>query len=405
MRSKDNFINRVYEPLDVSQRLVCLTDGSPATQVYNTDTGEYEPNREITPTVVYPDITAWASDNSWANKQCNSILDEMIWKVNGVDITTIASWKGKYEILQDGSMRGALKVMRNLSREERCSLTFSSVIPDYRLQTRLKVDTEELILSTFNKTEDTYGLSFGDADKILYNPLNDKLALYDYKVAHGLITFSNDDRNACYDGNQYERTIPLHVFKGTKEVTTGFTIKVFKVASATSLVDVSSGYSEVFKVTTSEVGFDLRAIESGDYVIRVLIGNNVVAQRQISFGRTYQDFEAEVLNLTAIYNDDKQKKHKALITIDKNEVECPESVFNIQWFTKAIDVLNNATTEKLWNVGGTVVYDIDKTGVGNTINDGIHVLYDASFKGALQDATDKDGNVYTNAEGVTYMFN
>lgn len=74
MRSKDNFIHRVYEPLDVSQRLVCLTDGSPATQVYNTDTGEYEPNREITPTVIYPDITAWASDNSWANKQCNSIL-------------------------------------------------------------------------------------------------------------------------------------------------------------------------------------------------------------------------------------------------------------------------------------------------------------------------------------------
>lgn len=51
------------------------------------------------------------------------------------------------------------------------------------------------------------------------------------------------------------------------------------------------------------------------------------------------------------------------------------------------------------------MYDIDKTGVGNTINDGIHVLYDASFKGALQDATDKDGNVYTNAKGVTYMFN
>ena len=111
------------------------------------------------------------------------------------------------------------------------------------------------------------------------------------------------------------------MFKGTKEVTTGFTIKVFKVASATSLVDVSSGYSEVIKVTASEVGFDLRAIDSGDYVIRVLIGNNVVAQRQISFGRTYQDFEAEVLNLTAIYNDDKQKKHKALITIDKNKTK------------------------------------------------------------------------------------
>ena len=405
MRSKDNFIDRVYEPLDVSQRLVCLTDGSPATQVYNTDTGEYEPNREITPTVVYPDIVAWASDNSWANKQCNSILDEMVWKVNGVDITTIASWKGKYEILQDGSMRGALKVMRNLTREEKSSLTFSAIIPDYRLQTRLKVNTEELVLSTYNKTEDTYGLSFGNADKILYNPFLDKLALYDYKVAHGLITFSNDDRQAYYDGNQYERSVPLHVFKGVKEINTGYTVKVLKIVNASTLVDVSNGYSEVAKVTTSEVVFDLRAIDSGDYVIRIVVGKNVVAQRQISFGRTYQDFEAEVLNLTAIYNDDKQKKHKALITIDKNVVECPESILEIKWFTQAIDVSNNATTEKYWNVGETVVYDIEKTGVGKTINDGIHVLYDASFKGALQDAADKDGNVYTDADGNTYMFN
>nr|DAH86619.1 MAG TPA: hypothetical protein [Bacteriophage sp.] len=405
MRSKDNFINRVYEPLDVSQRLVCLTDGSPATQVYNTDTGEYEPNREITPTVVYPDIVAWASDNSWANKQCNSILDEMVWKVNGVDITTIASWKGKYEILQDGSMRGALKVMRNLTREEKSSLTFSAIIPDYRLQTRLKVNTEELVLSTYNKTEDTYGLSFGNADKILYNPFLDKLALYDYKVAHGLITFSNYDRNACYDGNQYERSVPLHVYKGVKEINTGYTVKVLKIVNANTLVDVSNGYSEVAKVTTSEVVFDLRAIDSGDYVIRIVVGKNVVAQRQISFGRTYQDYEAEVLNLTAIYNDDKQKKHKALITIDKNVVECPESILEIKWFTQAIDVSNNATTEKYWNVGETVVYDIEKTGVGKTISDGIHVLYDASFKGALQDAADKDGNVYTDADGNTYMFN
>lgn len=405
MRSKDNFINRVYEPLDVSQRLVCLTDGSPATQVYNTDTGEYEPNREITPTVVYPDIVAWASDNSWTNKQCNSILDEMVWKVNGVDITTIASWKGKYEILQDGSMRGALKVMRNLTREEKSSLTFSAIIPDYRLQTRLKVNTEELVLSTYNKTEDTYGLSFGNADKILYNPFLDKLALYDYKVAHGLITFSNDDRQACYDGNQYERSVPLHVYKGVKEINTGYTVKVLKIVNANTLVDVSNGYSEVAKVTTSEVVFDLRAIDSGDYAIRIVVGKNVVAQRQISFGRTYQDYEAEVLNLTAIYNDDKQKKHKALITIDKNVVECPESILEIKWFTQAIDVSNNATTEKYWNVGETVVYDIEKTGVGKTINDGIHVLYDASFKGALQDAADKDGNVYTDADGNTYMFN
>ena len=276
MRSKDNFIPRQYAPLDVSQKLTCITDNSPATQVYNADTGEYEPNREITPTVIYPDITGWASDNSWTNKQCNSILDEMVWKVNGVDITTIASWRGKYEILQDGSMRGALKVKRNLTREEKCSLTFSAVIPDHRLQARLKVNTEELVLSTYNKTEDTYGLSFGNTDKISYNPFLDKLALYEYKVAHELIAFSNDERNACYDGNQYERSIPLHVFKGTKEVKTGFTIKVFKVVSATSLVDVSSGFSEVIEVTTSEVKFDLRAINAADYVIRVLVKNNVV---------------------------------------------------------------------------------------------------------------------------------
>ena len=261
------------------------------------------------------------------------------------------------------------------------------------------------MLSTYNKTEDSYGLSFGNADKISYNPFLDKLALYEYKVAHELIAFSNYERNACYDGNQYERSIPLHVFKGTKEVTTGFTIKVFKVASAISLIDVSSGFSEVVEVTTNYVKFDLRAINAADYVIRVLVKNNVVAQKQISFNRTYQEYVAEVLNLTAIYHDDKTKSHKALILIDKNELECPESVLDIRWFTLATDVKNNATTEKHWNVGSTVLYNIEETGLGETINDGIHVMYDVSFKDALQDAADKGGNVYTDAEGNTYMFN
>ena len=55
------------------------------------------------------------------------------------------------------------------------------------------------MLTTVDKSEDTYGLSIGDSQIIQYNPFLDKLLLYDYKVANNLISASTANRNAALD--------------------------------------------------------------------------------------------------------------------------------------------------------------------------------------------------------------
>ena len=96
-------IRKDYAPLTVSVSLSCLTSGSPVTQVYNAALNEYEPDRSVTPTILQPVVTAAASDGSWPQPYANSLLANMVWKVNGVDITTIASWASLFSIDTVGS--------------------------------------------------------------------------------------------------------------------------------------------------------------------------------------------------------------------------------------------------------------------------------------------------------------
>ena len=69
-------------------------------------------------------------------------------------------------------------------------LYFEGLIADTRLGVNIPVKTDSIMLTTVDKSEDTYGLSIGDSQIIQYNPFLDKLLLYDYKVANNLISAS-----------------------------------------------------------------------------------------------------------------------------------------------------------------------------------------------------------------------
>ena len=49
-------IRRAFAPLNTAQSIVCVSGGSPTTQVYNVANSSYEPNRANTPCVLHPDI-------------------------------------------------------------------------------------------------------------------------------------------------------------------------------------------------------------------------------------------------------------------------------------------------------------------------------------------------------------
>ena len=118
-QSQRNHTRVKFEPLTVSCSLVCLTPQSPATQSINTTITpiEYEPDRAVSPTVIFPDVRANDIDNVFKHGSANEYLslDTLKWKVDGKDIGSVWTVGTDYEIVTDASdIRGALRVKKNL---------------------------------------------------------------------------------------------------------------------------------------------------------------------------------------------------------------------------------------------------------------------------------------------------
>ena len=202
MRSNKRRIRIDYAPLNVAVSMKCLTPLSPALQVYNAANGEYEPGRSLSPSTFWPMIIANANDGSWRNQYANSILTQMHWYVDGAEISTLPDWQNLYSI-DDGpsSYRGAITIKRNVPPTQQFSLHFEGLLADPRLGTTIAIKSDPVVLSTEDASEDAYSLSIGDDQVIQYNPFKDKLHLYNYKVAHGLITAYAAAETAATDEN------------------------------------------------------------------------------------------------------------------------------------------------------------------------------------------------------------
>lgn len=395
-------IRRDFAPLTVSVSLSCLTSGSPVTQVYDAVLNEYVPDRLVTPTILQPVVTAAASDGSWPQPYANALLANMVWKVNGVDITTLADWAGKFSIDTMGSTRGALTITRNLTPAERLSLHFEAELVDNRLGVTHPIVTDEIVLSTVDKSLDSYSMSIGEATAIYYNPFLDKLHLYEYKVAQGKISASAAARTAALDENAYLRTIPISVFKGPDKMTSGYTVKLYRVVSATTFTEITaSDENEVDAITATGITLDLRMVTKENYLVVALIGTTEVARIQFSVSRITQAFSCTPTNESAILPGQTARYDEALVDSEGKAIECPESIVAIIWYTTSA-----YKSDVRHNEGGHTVFQLQDTGVGdNYTDDWLDVFTDAIQKGAYAVATDESDNTWVDENGNVLIFN
>ena len=343
-------IRRAFAPLNTAQSIVCVSGGSPTTQVYNVANSSYEPNRANTPCVLHPDITAYASDGTWKYQQANAVLANMVWLVNGKDISKV--WAASdYSINQDGATRGDLTIFRNVAVAERFALRFKADIVDYRTNVNVPILTDEVVLNTVSKSDDAYSMALDDDETIIYNPVLDRLLLYDYKVAHGMIAASDDVRNSCFDENAYLRKIPLHIYKGM---------------------------NEVLAINTSYIALDLRLIDSASYVIKAYVGDAEVCNKQISVSRTYPKYSVSAGQNVDISPGVDNRQQIALVNSEGNIVECPANVLKLNWSTIAQNA--GATTTRQWQEGDTAIFNISDTGLGETADDELEIRCDAEYK-------------------------
>lgn len=394
-----------YAALNVAFSTVLLSPNSPLTQTYNGFTGEFDPDRSLSPTVILPQVVASAADGSWKEPYSNDKLANMVWLANGVDISKQPEWNNKFSINQEtSSMRGALSVYRNLMPGEQISLVFKADLVDNRLGVTHPIETEPVIISTSDKSQNMYSVGIGDDQIIQYNPFKDKLFLHEYKVAHGLIQDSAAARAEATDENSYLREITVHVFRGDEELTASeYQIELYKINddATHSLSKMTAGNEELVGLTPTKISLDLRLIPKGDYYIKIIAENRDVASIQFSVNRLNQAFSVRTTNGTAINPGDTQRYDEVMVDSDGNVVECPGSIIKFIWMTDT-----EAKKGVIHNEGDVTQFLLSDTGIGNSYNDSWMSIYlDAEPKEAHKIATDANGNIYTDQNGNPYIFN
>lgn len=401
MESGKKRVRLEFAPLNVAHSMVVLTPNSPLVQVYNAILNQWEPDRTLTPTVLLPQVVANASDGSWGEPHSNSFLANIKWLANGVDITTITEWQGKYEIGSVGSTKGQLTIKRNLLPGERISLVFTAVLVDRRTGVNHPIEMDPEVLSCSVKSQDQYSIGIGDSQIIQYNPFKDKLAIYEYQVAQGLIAPSTALRNAALDENSYLRDIPVTLYRGEEPITSGFNLKYYRVNSDLTLTEMSLTDDEVLAMNNSHIVLDLRLVTKEDYLVRAFADSHQVAQMQFSVNRVYQKFRIRPTNGIAVSPSDKDRCDVAMVDCDGNIVDYPEVMLQMIWKTDTA-----ALKGKVHNEGQRTAFMLASTGIGNNYtNDWLEVYVEADHKKAHKIATDTNGNIYTDASGNKYIFN
>ena len=396
-----NRIRRDFAPLTVSVAIACDSSYSPLMQAYKASSQEYEPNRLLSPTVIRPIVTAAASDGSWPTPSANSSLANLKWYVNGADITTLSDWTGLYTIDTVGATRGSISIRKNIAPGANVTMRFEADLVDQRLGVTIPIKTEEVVLSTVDVAEDTYSMDV-DEHNIRYNPLLDKLHLYDYKVAHGLISASAAGEAAARDGNEYQRTIGFNVYKGGEKLSSGFTVRLYRVNSASSVTEITSATAyEVVSISTSAIVLDLRLIEKADYMIKAFDGSTEIARAQFSVNRIWADFSCRPTNETSILPSQSERYDEVQVDSEGKKVECPGNVIKITWYTDTA-----VLTAVLHNEGATTVFQLSTTGVGDDYtNDWIDVYIDAQQKEAHSVAIDESSDILTDESGNILIWN
>lgn len=381
-----------------------MTPNSPVTQTYNSESGEWEPDRVVgTGTTLRPVCFAAVNDGSFKNGIVNPSLTNIVWTVNGKDITKEADWTGKFTIDQGGTdAKGSITIKKNILPSERVVLRFTGVITDTRLNTNVTFGAEET-LSTHDNSEDEWSLQLRSDQVYVYNPLKDKLAQYDYAKSHGG-KVTEADRLAAIDQNAYPAVFNIDLFKGKELHTGGFATLLYKVVNgervkfdaADSIIRMDGEYGRL-----GQYVFDMRIIEKMDIIIAVSVGGEEKASIQLSLGRKYPSPSTSYLSDADVEASDKYTVNRIFMSYDGESIPYPESVYEINWFTDTAAKKNVSH-----NLGDLVIINLEKAGLGSSVTDNwMETWADITQKPAMSIAVDKDGGIFHDKDYNPFIFN
>lgn len=406
--------NRVkFEPLTTSCHLVCLTPLSPVTQSINVLSGaaSYEPNRALTPTVVFPDVRAVDPDNIFHHGPANVYLalDTIRWYVDGKDINEVWTIGTDYDIdTSESDTRGSLTVYKNLPASAKAVLRFKGEFLDWRTGVLYEVESDDMALTCTDKGSDVLSCSV-DKPLVEYDPLFDDLLLYEYKAARGITT--QGTRADYVNGKCYEQSVNIILASGTEHLNAlpaGITMQVVRLGQTTALVPNSVDSPELMAAAFPTVKFDMRQIGKADYEVQFIKDGKVVTKATIglhtsttmpSFGKPLRG--ADIAPSQDVYTN------SVLVNLEDRLIDYPECYYLIEWFTQA--KYNDSGTwkyaaQKTWQRGTNILATIKDLGIGVTVNDSFFDLwFNVDAHSSRQLIADENGEVLTDENNEPYI--
>ena len=398
-----NRVRIVFAPLSVAVSMECATPNSSLVQVWNALLGEYEPDRTLSPTELIPIVLADATDGSWTNKRANRSLANMKWLEDGVDISTIKEWKGLYDVATEGDKRGSITIRRNVSQGKSITLTFEADLVDDRTGTLYHVVSDPVTLSAVTKARDTWHICLLDSPTQEYNPAADRLAEYEYCLAHGLKSDRANSRKEATDGRCYLRAFPFIVYQGENKVTSGFTMSYWRINIDRSMTRLDGDSDEVVSMDNGQLTLDLRFIASATYLAMAEAADGTfLAQSQFSVTRVYPQMTFRTSNGTSLEHGDDIRHDTAMVDAGADGiVRYPEHFIKMTWMTDS-----PAATGVAHNEGRTGRLRLKNSGVNlENSDDWLDTYLDVNYKPAHCVATDENGNIFTDENGDEFFFN
>lgn len=362
-----------FHPLTTSCQLDCLTTDSPTAQTHDiTGSPEFVPNRQLTPTVIYPLVRCFDPDGIFPSSAANQyiILDTMRWLVNGEPIEDVwQAWDGStgdYEILTSADdSRGTLRVYKNLLPAESATVQFVCQVLDFRTNRIYDISSDEKTFTTIDKGEDILALSI-DKPEVEYDPLHDDLLLYEHEVSLGISAAGN--RANYLNEKAYEQKFTLLLTSGTNRLATlpiGMTMQVVRLVNgqtSTALTPNSESAPELLQAAFPNIKLDMRLIAHNAYEVHIIKNNQVI----LSVAFSAQTKVSMPSSATPLFGADipvgrKSYSNSALVNLPDKKVTYPDLYYLIQWHTQAY-----GGSIKNWQVGKEMVADTDDIGIINT---------------------------------------
>lgn len=402
-----------FEPLTTHCQLVCLTPMSPCSQSITTLSGvpAYEPDRALTPTIIFPDVRASDPDNIFTKGAVNAnlSLDTLEWLVDEKPISDVWTEGTDYEINKTVTdLRGALTVKKNLAASEKAVLHFRGNFLDWRTGISYAVESDDIALSCTDKGEDIYSCSV-DKPGVEYDPLFDDLLLYEHKVARGISV--SGTRDNYVNGKCYEQSINVILSHGTEEIVTlpsDITMRVVKLGQSTALVANSVDSPELLAATFPTIKFDMRVIKHGQYEVQFVKGSDIIARATIGLHTaTSMPTFGKPLRGADISPSQKVYVNSVLVNLENRLIEYPECYYLIEWFTQA--KYNDAgawkyASEKTWQRGENMLAAIEGLDIGVTVNDSFFdIWFNIDPFATREIVTNENGEPYTDENGEIYI--